>query len=310
MHKAVYFSLLAGVVLGISSCGNGSDDLQLATGSIAGNNAGITKSLYGKGYSYEAAGNSSKAIDIYDELADKYPFSVEAPEARFRQAELLHKSGKLLKSFDAYQDFISRNYSNKLYSKALARQAEVAQAAAGGDIKYSFLGLKSNVAASKSEKMLIQVRDNAPHGATAPIAQFSIGRLWHANNNNAKAIKAYQEVQVRYPKSSLAPEALFRMGNLLINQSQSGNRNKANLESARNVFQDLRSLYPNSKQAKAAKSALANIASSDLKRSYDIAEFYHQKGEHASAVFYYREVLRQAKPGSDYYKMAQARLGN
>lgn len=308
MQKAAYFPIFASVVLGLASCNNPNEDLQLATGTVASTDALTTKALYGEGYSYEAAGNSSKAIKRYNTLADKYPFAIEAPDARFRQAELLHSSGQLLKSFDAYQDFIARYYGQKLYSKALARQAEVAQAAAGGDIKTSFLGLKSNVAASKAEKMLIQVRDNAPYGSTAPIAQFSIGRLWHSNKNYVKAIKAYQEVQIRYPKSSLAPEALLRAGNLLVDQSASGNRNKANLDTARTVLQDLRRLYPSSKQAGAAKTTLAHIASSDVKRSYEIAEFYRNKKEFASAAFYYNEVIRRTKPGSSYYKMAKSGL--
>ena len=79
------------------------------------------------------------------------------------------------------------------------------------------------------------------------------------NATNTKAIAAYEDLQVRYPKSSLAPEALFRVGSLLLKQTEDGNRNIGNLDTAKTTFTDLTLLDPNTKQTTAAKKMLKEI---------------------------------------------------
>ncbi|SHJ79024.1 Tetratricopeptide repeat-containing protein [Rubritalea squalenifaciens DSM 18772] len=310
MNQARAFTLLssAAAVCLISSCGNSPEEIRLADGTVSAAHAGTSAELYAEGYAYEQAGKTTKAIKHYESLANQYPLAKEAAEARYRQADLLYQTGDLVKSFKAFQDFITSYHGTRHYSDALAKQEAVAHSAATGELKHNFLGLKSSVAATTAEEMLIKVRDNAPYGASAPKAQFAIGDLWQRRGNEEKAIKAYQEVQLRYPKSSLAPEALFRAGTMLMNEADEGNQNQANLDQARSVFIDLRQLYPGSKQAKAAKSKLAQLGSQDLQRSYDIAEFYRGKKQYASAAFYYREVIKKTKSGTELNKLAKQRL--
>lgn len=310
MNKARAFTLLssAAAVCALSSCGNSTDDVRLADGTVAASQAGSAAELYAEGYAFENAGKTDKAISRYKELANNYPLAKEAAEARYRQADLLYQTGDLIKSFQAFQDFITTYHGTRRYSDALSKQAAVAHAAATGEIKHNFLGLKSSVAASKAEEMLTQVRDNAPYGDTAPKAQFAIGQLWESKKDSTKAVAAYQEVQLRYPKSSLAPEALYRAGSLLVDAANDGNQNKANLDKARSIFIDLRQLYPGSKQAAAAKAKIAQLGGQDLQRSFDTAEFYRGKKQYTSAAFYYREVIRQTKSGTELNRLAQQRL--
>lgn len=291
----------------ITSCGGDTDELRVATGTVGAESARTTASLYNRAYAAQQAGKTSKAIDLYGDIADKYPLAKEAPISRYREANLLYQTGKLKKSFEAFQNFITSYSGTREYADALAKQNEVAHAAATGRYKHNFIGIKSKVAATTAEDMLSKVRDNAPHGPTAPKAQFAIGQLWQENGNYPKAITAYQQVQTDYPKSSLAPEALFRVGSLLMTQADKGNRNKANLDQARNTFIDLKQLYPNSKQAKAAQTMLSKVGSQDVQRSYEVAEFYRKKGENASAAYYYGEVIRQTKAGTRLHDLAKQR---
>jgi outer membrane protein assembly factor BamD (BamD/ComL family) len=310
MHKAAALSLVSITLAsaGLTSCSNNSDKIQLATGSVAATSSASSSETYRLAQTLESQGKTSKAIKAYAKVANQSPMSEEAPKARLREADLLYSNGELIKSFDKYQAFITSYRGTSEYDKAIIRQAEVAHAASDGKITNSFLGLKSEIPRSKVEKMFTQVRDNAPFGPTAPKAQFAMGEMWQNDESYTKAIKAYEDLQVRYPKSPLAPEALFRVGTLLLKQTEDGNRNRGNLDTANTTFTDLTLLYPSTKQAKQSKVILKQIKTSDIQRSFSIAEFYEKKKQYPSAAFYYNEVLKKTKSGSELNTSAKQRL--
>ena len=281
-----------------SSCSKDVDRPLSATGLVQGLNSQAATTTFAEAKSYQAAGKTKEAIKAYQEVADDYPLSAQAPEARYQEGSLLYAQGELLESFDAFQKFIVKYKSSNLYSAAIQKQSEVALAAAKGDISHNFIGLKSKLAGKTVEKMLTQVRENAPYSKQAPKAQFAIGTVWQDRGDKDRAVSGYQGVQERYPNSSLTPEALYRAGSLLMSQAAKGNRNRASLDSARNVFLDLQQQYPSHPRAKDAKAKLAELSKSDVQRSFDIAEFYLDKGQTASAAFYYREVIRMSSAGS------------
>ena len=94
----------------------------------------------------------------------------------------------------------------------------------------------------------------------------------------------------------------------MIDQTEKGNRNRGNLDTALTTFTDLTLLYPNSKQAKVAKEKIKFIEKADIQRSFSVAEFYAKKKQYSSAAFYYREVLRETAKGSEMHKIAQDHL--
>jgi outer membrane protein assembly factor BamD (BamD/ComL family) len=238
------------------------------------------------------------------------PLSRRAPEARFRQGELLQQEGRIKDSFDAYQELLSRYNNSGLYTKALERQAAMAQSAAEGQVKTSFLGLKSKLSNEKVVEMLDKVRANSPRSPTASKAQFTIGQLWESQRNSsgsAKAIAAYRDLVLEFPDSKEAPEGQFRIGKILIEEARRGNQDQANLDRARESLQDYLRQYPGHSKNGEARQLLANLGGEDLQRSFDVAEFYERKGDTASAKFYYEEVIRKAKSGP-LHDQAKARL--
>lgn len=306
--KTTISSLTLGLsVIIFSSCGKDVDQPLSANGLVQGLDSQTAASFFAQAKNYQAAGNTKDAIKAYETVANKYPLSAQAPEARFQEASLLYSRGELLDSFDAYQKFIEKYNSSTLYSAAIEKQSEVALAAASGNIQHNFVGLKSKLSGKNVEEMLTKVRDNAPFSAQAPKAQFAIGSAWQERGDKEKAVAGYKGVQERYPNSSLTPEALYRSGSILMSQASSSNQNKASLDNARIIFLDLIQQYPSHPRAKDAQAKLKELSSSDIQRSFDIAEFYQAKGQSASAAFYYREVIRMSSAGSLREK-AQQRL--
>ena len=296
--------LLAAAAL-FSSCGDNSDLPPMVSG--GGVNNPRADALYEKAQGYEQSGKRKKAIKTYDELADDIPLATKASEARYRQAKLLEEEGETLKAFEAYQDLITRYQGSGHYQEALDAQSRMAFAAADGDIKNSFLGLKSKLSPDKIAGMLQKVADNAPRSNLAARAEMKMGDIYAERKEVNKAVIAYRGVVEGYPDSSLAPEAQFRIGEILMKQAQEGNQDQANLNRAREAFLDYLSQFPGHKRNAEARSLLKSLGTRDIKNTYEIAEFYEKKENWNSAKFYYQEVMRESKSG-EYYDKAKARL--
>jgi outer membrane protein assembly factor BamD (BamD/ComL family) len=297
-------AVVAYAVLSVS-CGNDEDMVGLAGNTQAASAEG--EALYAKAKADDDAGKRSSAIKQYERMADRYPFAPSAAQARFRQAELLEQEGDIQKSFQAYQKFLTRYQDSGLYSKALDRQARMAQSAADGDVKSSFAGLKTKLSTEKTVEMLAAVRDNAPRSNTSAKAQFTIGELHQGKKESKKAIEAYRKLVRDQPESSYAPEALFRVGMVLMEEADRGNRNQATLELSREAFSDYLLQYPGHSKNGEARRMMGNIGSREIGRSLEIAEFYDKSGQTESAKIYYREVLKKAGSG-DAHNKVKARL--
>jgi len=308
MRKTLFLHLALGsLTLGLFSCGSKSDELPISSGAGSSQGATAADALLTKARSYEGAGKTSRAISVYQGINKKYPYADASGEALFSQGRLFDKQGDLFKAFESYQTLISRHPGSPHYAVAIQRQEAVAHAAADGIIKNNFLGMKTRIGPEKTEKMLTNVRDNAPRAASAPKAQFAIGRVWQQDGNADKSIEAYQKVGANYSDSSYAPEALYQTGQILILKAERGNQNKANVNRARDIFNDLVQRYPRHKRAADAKKHLAILGGQDIQRSYDTAEFYRHKGKTQSAIFYYREVMTKSKSGA-LHNLAKKRI--
>lgn len=300
-----HLSSIALSVLFFAGCSSKSD-LPPKAGT-AGANQSAAGSLYQQAKQLDDSGKTSKAIDLYEKAAKRAPSSPVAAQARFRQGQILEQQKKLVKAFDAYQELLTHNQGSNLYSAALARQVAVAHAAASGELKTNFLGLKSSLPEEKIVGMLEKVRDNAPKSPTAARAQFTLGNYYSGHGKAKEAISAFQKLVRDYPVSSEAPEAQFRIGMILTQEADQGNQNKANINHAREAFQDYLNQYPNHSHAGEARKMIENLSGRDIQRSFDIAEFYRKSRQFESAKIYYREVVRRANPGP-LQNSAKARL--
>jgi outer membrane protein assembly factor BamD (BamD/ComL family) len=155
--------------------------------------------------------------------------------------------------------------------------------------------------------MLGKVRDNAPKSAEAAKSQFTIGQLYEGKKKPKEAIAAYRQLVSDQPGSAQAPTALFRVGVLLTADADRGNQNQANLDLAREAFNDYLIQYPGDSNNAEARRLLDNLGGRDVQRSYDVAEFYQKTGKSESAKVYYRDVMARAKSGPLYEK-ARSRL--
>jgi len=304
MSQRFLIALASSVVL-LNSCGSDSEGPPLAGLSGANNSAG--EQLYQQAKQADDSGDQGKALKLYGEAADKYPQAPSSAKARFREAQLLEQKGDVLKSFDSYQKFLERYQGTGLYSTALSRQAAMAQSAADGEVKTSFLGMKSGLAVERVVKMLEQVRDNAPKSATASKAQFTIGALQQSKKHEKEAIAAYRKLVNDFHDSREAPEGQFRIGQVYMESADRGNQNQATIAQAREAFQDYLNQYPGHSKNAEARKLMSELGGRNVQKTFDVAEFYLKTGETESAKVYYRDVMARSGSGPLYQK-SKARL--
>jgi outer membrane protein assembly factor BamD (BamD/ComL family) len=304
-HRLITSACLSLATLYLASCGADPDAPILAGNTQAAASEG--EALYQKAKQADDLGKTGRAIKLYDQTATRFPFAPSAAQARFRQAQLLEQDGKIEDAFEAYDKFLQRFPGSGLYNTALNRQASMAQSAADGDVKSSFLGLKTKLSLDKTVAMLGKVRDHAPKSRTASKAQFTIGELYQAKRKTKEAIDAFRQLVRDQPDSPEAPEALFRVGLILMEEAERGNQNQANVDLAREAFNDYLIQYPNHSRNAEAHKLIGNLGGRDLQRSFDIAEFYLKTGKTESAKVYYRDIVKRTGSGT-LHDASKARL--
>lgn len=265
------------------------------------------RELFLKARKADEAGKSGRAARLYGKTATRYPFLPEAAKARFRQAELLEREGEIEDAFGAYDQFLANFPADDFYKQALTRQATIAENAAKGDLKSSFLGIKSRFGLETCVDMLGKVASHAPMSRTAAKARFTIGELYQAEEKPKEAIEAYRTLVSEQPDCPEAPEALFRVGLTLLEDAERGNQNQANLDLAREAFNDYLLQYPSHSRNAQARRMLATLDTRDQGRSLEIAEFYLKTGRTESAKVYYRHIVKRGQSDAATAK-AKARL--
>lgn len=304
-NRLIAFSSLSLAVISLASCGADSD-VPLLAGNTQKASA-VGEALYQKAKQADDAGKTGSAIKQYGQMATRYPFAPSAAQARYRQAQMLEQAGKVEEAFEAYDKFLERFPGSSLYSTAVNRQASMAQAAADGDVKSSFLGMKTKLSLEKTVAMLAKVCDHAPKSRTASKAQFTIGELYQAKKKPKEAIEAFRKLVNDQPGSPEAPEALFRVGVILMEDAARGNQNQANVDLAREAFNDYLIQYPGHSRNAEARKKIASLSGLDLQRSFDIAEFYLKTGKTESARVYYRDIVKRTGSGT-LHDASKARL--
>jgi outer membrane protein assembly factor BamD (BamD/ComL family) len=305
MLPRLFFSAcLSAAVLWLSSCGSSEGPI------LAGNTQSAASegdALYQEAKQADDAGKTGRAIKLYDQTATRYPFAKSAAQARFRQAQLLEQEGEIQKAFDAYDKFLEYFPGNSLYGSALSRQAAMAQSAAEGDVKSSFLGLKTKLSLEKTVGMLEKVISHAPKSRTAAKARFTMGELYQSKKKSREAIATFRKLVTEQPESPEASEALFRVGVIYIEEADRGNQNQSNLDLAREAFNDYLIQYPGHSRNAEAKKMISSLGGREVQRSFDIAEFYLKTGNVESAKVYYRDVVKRTSYG-ELHDAAKARL--
>jgi TolA-binding protein len=264
--------------------------------------------LYDKAIAHEAKGEGKKALNLHKKVVSEFPYSTKAPDSVFRVAQYNEQKEKFKKAFDSYQTLVTTYMGTPLYQAAIERQTAIAHGVVSGEYTNKLFFFETKVPASVASEMLGQLLENAPYAESAPKSAFLRANVWESENDDVTAMTMYRDVTRKYGESLYAGESLFKIANILHKQSQKGNTNLDNSKLAIDAFDELITLYPNHPRQAEAKALRSKIMGYDVRRSLEVAQFHEKKEEFVSAIFYYREVLTGSAPGTEYHRIAAAKI--
>lgn len=168
------------------------------------------------------------------------------PAAWARAAAAAEQAGDYGRAAGLYARIVSEASTSFYARKAQARLTDLEAHADHGYVPYArFQKILREYAALGSDKAVAEARaivDAFPESSVAPEALYWLGneyREMRGDRDSARA--AYRELADRYPKDPLALTALDRMGRLLEEQGKFGE--------ARAVYDEMRARYPEADRA-------------------------------------------------------------
>lgn len=126
----------------------------------------------------------------------------------------------------------------------------------------------NNVVAGQALQVYFEYSKNYPNDSITPDFIFKSGEIATAIQQYPQAYSHYKTVCEKYPKYKLIEESYFLQASVLDNYLNED-------EKAKLVYEQLISLYPNSKYVNDAKAAIANLGKSDADL---IKEFQKKNG--------------------------------
>lgn len=173
----------------------------------------------------EEDGKLNSARKGYEALVREWPATIEAAQAQLNLAHVLEKMKKYEKAFDEYQYALIHYSGNCPYNEIIDRQYKIANLLLHENT--SMFGWLLSGTADIRERFELIVR-NAPRSPIAPEAMLKVGRIREDDNDLPEAIKVYDGILNRYPKSDQAATAAWLSSrcryNLAVKHSYNENR--------------------------------------------------------------------------------------
>lgn len=150
---------------------------------------------------YHLSGRALDAVVYYGRLVEQFPGTPEAFDAGVRVAEIYaQRLGQTQKAERQFAAVVDAHRTQPGVERLLVRAARLA--ADGG---------RYEAAIDHAQRLLDEYTDSD----LAPEAQSLVGTALHLAGRHADAVKAFQAVAERWPRTEAAARALFEAGNCL-----------------------------------------------------------------------------------------------
>ncbi|MCC7519645.1 MAG: outer membrane protein assembly factor BamD [Verrucomicrobiae bacterium] len=267
--------------------------------------AETSKEQIAKGEAYEKEGNFEDAAGAYRTLVKTWPLSPNAPEAQYRYAAMLYKCYEFQRSFKEFQNCLDKYSDTEHFSDILKYQYDIACLFLAGE-RQKIWKIPTLPSMDKTVEMFEQVIKNGPYSPYAAMSQIKIG---FARENQRKwddAVKAYQDLIRKYPKSDLADDAQFQIGYAWMLAARQADYDQTATNKAITAFEDYITKYPKSEKIEQARENIQKLRAEQGLGLMRVAEFYDRQRKTESALIYYNSVV-QKYPGSELARRAARR---
>lgn len=241
----------------------------------------------------ESEGKTGKAEDAYLALVRAWHDSAEAPAAQLGYAKRLEGRGKYDVAFQEYQYLVHHFAGSFPYEEVLDHQFRIALQIMNE--RHMTLGIFQGFRSPEAALPLLeQIVANAPAWERTPEARFHIGLIHEEEGDHQEAIRAYEAIQQRHPRSSYVLQAAYRRAYCLYREAEDNARDERRCRNALSALASFAAAYPENEHTAEAKQCLKEMRDRLADLYYERAVFYDEK-EHRpdSAIVAYTDFVKK-----------------
>ena len=250
-------------------------------------------------------GHLRRARKGYEALIRKWPTAKEAAQAQLSLAQYYEACKNYERAFEEYQYLLTFYAGFCPYNEILDRQYKLANVLRS-DNRSMFGWLISEPESNRIRYE--QIVRNAPRAPLAPTCMLIAGDIRREEKQMEEAIKVYDGLLNRYPRSSEAEVAAFFAAGCRYNRSKAQDTNEANMRDAIAFLKTVLTIMPNHPQKEQFSTWSADLNKQLEESSYKTAYFYDTKQRNkAAAVAAYRRFLSEFR-NSKYAEGVRQRI--
>ncbi len=275
---------------------------------LTGSEAQNAVEMMNKARAAEEKKHLRTAIKYYGRVAKRYPNSVYAPEALYRTGKIRLERQQYIKSFDAFQQVVSKYSNTARFNEIIGEQYRIASAlldGARGRIWGIFPGFANREKAIEEFEVILI---NAPYSDYAPLALMNIARGHQKLGNTEEAIDALDRMINTYPESLLTPDAYVKLAQTHASLVEGAYYDQTSTREAVTYYEDFIIRFPNDHNVATAEKGLADMKKILAESKMRMADFYFFKRDNykAARVFYNEAIT--VYPDSAVATKARERL--
>jgi tetratricopeptide (TPR) repeat protein len=242
----------------------------------------------------EQEGHDGNAEDEYLALVRKWPDAAEAPVAQLSYAKLLDRRKKYEEAFEEYQYLIDHYAGCFPYAEVLDSQFKIALLVMN-ERSMTFWGLFPGFRAPESALPLLEkLVANGPGWERTPEARFHIGAIREEQGEYLDAVRAFEEIQQRHPRSPYAIPAAFHRAYCLFKEAEDNARDERRCRNALAALAAYVAEHPDSENAAEAKRCLDTMRTRLGDMYFDRAVFYDEVARRPkSALIAYTDFAKK-----------------
>ncbi len=238
-------------------------------------------------------GKHADAMREYKKLLKAYPKAREAAQAQFNIGRVWEEMKKYYQAVESYQKVVERYPFSDLGPKVTERQYIIANLFLDGkarDARFasSLLGTEHNVV-----EVFRKVIKNDPYGPYAPASQYKIGLFYLEKQEYQSARDEFERTVNDYPDSKWAESARYQIAVADAKRSVGPQYDQKTTSIALEGFKDFVATNPESELSQAAKGEINRLRLKEAQNAYLVADFYGKRKQWDSAKIYFQDVIDQ-----------------
>jgi len=253
-------------------------------------------------------GDLGDALDLYDEVADDYPESIYAPEARFQRGIIYTQRGQFPRARDEFYTVLERypNYDN--FNALIDGMYRLAEKIQDGATPYVWGVIPwfndPDIALEVYEKIV----QEAPFSEYAPLSLMNLALMGRDNDKPEEAIDALDRLINNYPQSVLTPDAYLQLADVYASLVQGPSWDQGATREAMSFYSDYLILYPDSAGSFEAEAGLYYMRETLAESKYEVGDFYwkYRNNPRAARVMYSEAIT--VAPQSAIAEKAEAMI--